>query len=312
MKQSTIKEDVEAVRAFNRQYSTVFGFLNERLNGSAFLLAEARTLYEIAHGDGLTAADIHRKLGIDKAQISRITSKFQTDDLITATPCADHAKRQTLTLTPAGREAFEALDQATETAVAGLLTTMSPRDRVQMRQSMEAVTRLLKQDAGQTPAYILRDPRPGDLGWILHAQTRLYAEEYGWDWTYESLMARILADFIDTFDPQRERAWIAEMADQIVGAIFLMQGPTPEAAKLRLLHVEAQARGLGLGSTLVDACVAQARAFGYQQLELWTNDVLRSARRIYEAAGFVLVKEEAHHSFGKDLVGQTWRLNLVP
>jgi GNAT superfamily N-acetyltransferase len=156
----------------------------------------------------------------------------------------------------------------------------------------------------------LRPPVPGDLGWIIHRQAVLYTQEYGWDWTYEGLIAGILGAFCASFDPSREQAWIAARGGRIVGSVFLMKGDAPDVAKLRLLYVEPAERGQGTGGVLVDACIARARELGYHRLTLWTNDVLVAARRIYQTRGFRLVAENPHHSFGKDLVGQTWELDL--
>jgi GNAT superfamily N-acetyltransferase len=214
-------------------------------------------------------------------------------------------------LTPAGRRAFRDLNRATNNAVGKFLAALSPRARGDLVDAADTMKRLLEGDTPiSSPPFSLRPPRVGDLGFVLHRQAVLYAEEYAWDWTYEALAAGILAQFIGNFDPAREQAWIAEMNGEIVGSVFLVATPDPAVGKLRLLYVEPSARGHGIGRALVEACIERARAIGYQTLELWTNSVLVSARRIYEAAGFRLTKEEPHHSFGKSLVGQVWRLTL--
>lgn len=296
------------VRAFNRRYTEAFGFLNDRLDDSPFPLTDARLLYEIAHGDGLTAADIERRLAMDKAQISRSLGRLVRQHLVDSVPSPDHAKRKVLRLTPAGADAFADLDGKTQAAIGDRLAAIEGVRLAQLADGMAAVIRALARDADREPVF--RDLRVGDIGWIAHRQALLYAEEYGWDWTYEALIARIMADFIDGYDASRDAAWVADVNGSTVGSIFLVRGDRPGVAKLRLLYVEPAARGLGIGRQLVERCISAARTRGYDRLELWTNSILVSARRIYEAAGFALVDEAPHRSFGQDLVGQTWALAL--
>jgi DNA-binding MarR family transcriptional regulator/GNAT superfamily N-acetyltransferase len=305
-----MQADVGSVRAFNRLYTRHIGLLDDHLDDSPFSLPQARVLYELAHRDQPTAAEIARLHGMDRAQLSRILKELEGQGLIESSPCPEHAKRRRLKLTDAGLRSFAALDQATQAAVSGMLGALTDRDRRRFVDAVETISGIIA--PAQAPVVNLRDPEPGDLGWIIHRQAALYAEEYGWDWTYEALVAKILADFVATFDPAREQAWVAIAGGSIVGSIFLMRGDAPDVAKLRLLYVEKSARGLGVGRKLVDACVARARQAGYAELRLWTNSVLVSARRIYEAAGFVLIDETPHCSFGQDLVGQTWQLRLRP
>ncbi|WP_353644281.1 bifunctional helix-turn-helix transcriptional regulator/GNAT family N-acetyltransferase [Mesorhizobium sp. WSM2239] len=304
------KEQIADVRAFTRFYTRQIGLLQERLHKSAFSLTEARVLYELAHRDGLTATDLGRDLGLDAGYLSRLLKKFESRGLVTKAPSPADARQSMLTITEAGRKAFEPLDQASREEVAGLLGRLSTEHREAVVSAMQRVQRLLGQD--QKPekvSYSLRPLQVGDIGWIVHRQGVLYAREYGWDESYEALAAEILAGFVKSFDPEHENAWIAEREGKVVGSVFLMR-KSADVAKLRLLYVEPSARGLGVGRRLVDECIGFARAKGYKTLTLWTNDVLVSARRIYQAAGFRLVGEERHHSFGKDLVGQTWDLAL--
>ncbi len=310
MPTSTSDPTVASVRAFNRYYTRAFGFLSSGLDGSPFPLTEARILYEMAHGTDLTAAEIERRLGVDKGQLSRIVAKFRRAGLLRSEPSPAHARHRFLRLTSAGRRAFAALNRATDHAISARLAPLTAGDRTALAEAMARITTCLAEPSAAPAAVCLRDPVPGDLGHVVHRQARLYAEEYGWDWTYEALIARILADFIDGFDPAHEQAWIAERDGAIMGSIFLVKGTEPGVGKLRLLYVERAARGAGIGGSLVRACIARAREVGYERLELWTNSVLVSARRLYEAAGFVLVDQRPHHSFGQDLVGQTWRLVL--
>lgn len=302
--------DIAALRSFNRLYTRRLGLLGERLDDSPFSLSEARILYELAHRDGPTAAEIGRALDIDRAQLSRTLKRFEQRGLVRGEASPVHAKHQILTLTDAGRQAFESLNHSTQAVIGALLDELPDADRRRLLDAAGTFACVLEPVPPQHRTFALRAPRIGDLGWVTHRQAMLYAGEYGWDWTYEALAAEILAGFVKTYDPAREQAWIAEADGAVAGSIFLMATADPDVAKLRLLYVEPSARGLGIGRALVDACIERARAIGYRRLELWTNSVLVSARRIYEAAGFTLRDEAPHRSFGHDLVGQTWTLDL--
>jgi DNA-binding MarR family transcriptional regulator/N-acetylglutamate synthase-like GNAT family acetyltransferase len=299
-------EQVAQVRRFNRFYTRQIGLLNEGLLDSQFTLSEVRILYELAYHDGLRATDLTRALDLDTGYLSRILKKFETRGLISRTPCERDARQTILALTDDGRRAFEPLDRASQQQVSAMLARLSREERARLTAAMSTVQALLR-DPG--PAYALRSLQSGDVGWIIHRQGVLYSEEYGWDPTFEALVAEIAGRFVQSFDPSRERCWIAERKGEIVGSVFLVRD-SDEIAKLRLLYVEPAARGLGIGRRLVEECIGFARSKGYRTVTLWTNDVLVSARRIYEAAGFKLVKQEPHHSFGKDLVGQYWQLDL--
>jgi DNA-binding MarR family transcriptional regulator/GNAT superfamily N-acetyltransferase len=302
-------EQIEKVRSFNRFYTRHIGLLNEGLLESEFSLTEARVLYELAHRNSVTAADLARELGLDAGYLSRLLKKFSGRALIQRTPSDGDRRQMILSLTGSGRTAFEPLNRSSAIQVAAMLSGLSASERERLVQAMATVERLV----GDTPEpelpYTLRPHQPGDIGWIAHRQGLLYAREYGWDQTFEALVAEIAAAFVKNFNPLWERCWIAERGGEVVGSVFLVR-QSDEVAKLRLLYVEPSARGLGLGRRLVDECIGFARAKGYKTLTLWTNDVLVAARSIYLAAGFRLVKEEAHHSFGKDLVGQNWDLDL--
>jgi DNA-binding MarR family transcriptional regulator/GNAT superfamily N-acetyltransferase len=305
-----MKDAITKLRRFNRFYTRQLGLLDERLSHSPFSLTQARVLYELAHRASPTAAEIARDLGLDPAQLSRILRSFRARALVTSAPSAAHAKRNLLSLTPEGRKAFHALERATVAEIAALLAPLSEAARRRLVGAAEIIEEALSPAAPTGPDFTLRSPRPGDLGWVVHRQGALYAGEYGWDWTFEGLVAQILGDFVRNFDPAGEQGWLAERHGEIVGSIFLMRGDDEATGKLRLLYVEPGARGLGIGAALVDACVARARAAGYTRLTLWTNDILVAARRLYQAAGFNLIGEEPHRSFGKSLVGQTWALDL--
>jgi DNA-binding MarR family transcriptional regulator/GNAT superfamily N-acetyltransferase len=302
---------VEEVRRFNRFYTRQIGLLDEHLSNSPFSLPEARVLFELAAGSVATAADLSRALGMDKSHLSRILARFRSQALIRSRVSPEHAKHRLLSLTRAGRQAFAALEHGTVRQLQQLLSPLDADAMNRLTRAMQGIQSILGGDrAPPLGKLVLRPPRTGDLGWIVHRQAVLYGEEYGWDWTYEALIAGILADFAAKFDPAKEQSWVAEHAGRVAGSVFLVRGDEPLTGKLRLLYVEPVARGMGIGTALVKTCIDRARAIGYTRLTLWTNDVLVAARRIYEAAGFQLVAETKHHSFGKDLTGQTWMLAL--
>jgi DNA-binding MarR family transcriptional regulator/GNAT superfamily N-acetyltransferase len=301
---------IARVRRFNRFYTRQVGALDEGHLHSPFSLAEARVLYEIANTESPTAAALGRQLRIDAGYLSRLLRGLERQGLVQRAPSLDDRRQSILRLTPQGRATFDDLDARARTQVAGLLDPLSDADQLRLLDAMRTIESLIGGRDQQTP-YLLRPPRSGDMGWIVHRQAVLYAEEYGWNEEYEALISRIVAEFLERFDPEHERCWIAEKDGEIVGSVFVVKHPDRQGvAKLRLLYVEPTARGLGIGRRLVSECTRFARQVGYQTLTLWTNSVLSSARRIYEAEGYRLISEEPHHSFGKDLVGQTWELKL--
>ncbi|MER8973242.1 MULTISPECIES: helix-turn-helix domain-containing GNAT family N-acetyltransferase [unclassified Mesorhizobium] len=303
------KERIDAVRAFNRFYTRQIGLLDEGLLKSTFSLTEARVLYELAHRDGLTATDLARDLGLDAGYLSRLLKRFEERDQVERATIEADARRSSIALTKAGRQAFAPLNQGSHDQVAALLERLSVAEQDKLVKAMQTVQRLLGGSAEPKIPYMLRPLQVGDIGWIIHRQGLLYAQEYGWDETYEALVAEILGAFVKSFDPKWERSWIAEREGEVVGSVFVVR-QSDAVAKLRLLYVEPSARGLGIGKRLVEECIGFCRATGYRTLTLWTNGVLAAARHIYEAAGFKLTNEERHHSFGKDLVGQNWNLEL--
>ena len=302
----------DEVRSFNRFYTREIGLLERHLPASALSLPEARVLYELAHAPeaGSTAAEIGRRLRMDKAHLSRIVARLRARKLLGSRVSEAHGKHVLLFLTGAGRKVFATADAGARAQIDALLMAVDARGRERLIKAMRDIRAVLGDRETVDGELRLRPLQPGDIGWIVHRQTVLYHQEYGWDWTYEGLASRILGAFVERFDAAQEDGWVAERRGAIVGSIFLMQGDEPGVAKLRLLYVDPSARGLGLGRTLVDACIVRARALGYERLTLWTNNVLVSARRIYQAAGFRLMSEAPHHSFGHDLVGQTWVLEL--
>jgi len=298
---------VAAVRRFNRFHTRLVGALNEGLLNSDFSLAQARILYEVHNarsGEAVSAAALARDLSMDPGYISRLIAGLEKQGLLERAPAPDNARRLILSLTSKGRAAADGLEAASAAEVSGLLQKLSDGEQHRLVGAMQRVLCLLEaQDDSAT--FVLRDPEPGDLGWVVHRQAALYAREYGFDWTFEAMIAEIVAQFARDFDPQRERCWIADRDGQIVGSVFVVRQDAA-TAKLRMLYVEPSARGLGLGRRLVDECIRFAGARGYRRMVLWTNDVLHAARRIYQATGFELEEEEPHRSFGRDLVGQIW------
>jgi len=304
-------EAIDIIRGFNRRYTRQLGLLDNGLLGSEFTLTEARVLYELANGEDSTATQIAGELGLDLGYMSRLIKKFARRRYIKRTRSPVDARQSRLQLTGRGRDVFEPLDRAARHQIAEMIAPLAPEQRSELLSAMRSVQRLLEVGSTETPRepYGIRPLEVGDIGWITHRQGILYSREYGWDATYEALVAEILAGFVRNYDATLERGWVAEREGGIIGSVFLVRA-SADLAKLRLLYVEPTARGLGLGRRLVQECIEFARLKGYKTLTLWTNDVLVSARRIYQAAGFQLAQEERHHSFGKDLVGQTWDLAL--
>jgi DNA-binding MarR family transcriptional regulator/GNAT superfamily N-acetyltransferase len=304
-----LEQRVAAIRRFNRFYTRLIGLLNEGYLDSPFTLTEVRVLYELAQRPPTTAASIGRTLGVDRGYLSRMLRRFGQQGLVARTPSPTDRRRQLLALTARGRRVFAGLDRRSHDQIAELLDGRLNVEQQRIVAAMALVERRLAGHQPVTAEYTLREPLPGDLGWVVERHGAVYAQEYGWDERFEALVAQIVADFGRRHDPARERCWIAELDGQNAGSVFCVQ-KSADVAQLRLLLVEPHARGLGIGRRLVDECVSFARSAGYSTLMLWTNDVLVGARRIYEAAGFRLVEEERHHSFGHDLVGQNWELAL--
>jgi DNA-binding MarR family transcriptional regulator/N-acetylglutamate synthase-like GNAT family acetyltransferase len=295
------------LRRFNRLYTRRIGVLSEGHLNSPFSLAEVRVLYELARGARF-ATELHRTLGLDRGYLSRILRRLQAQRLLSRMRSAADARQATLRLTPSGRRVFSRLDGRANAAMRALLETMPPSSRRQLRDALRVAERALENRRLPDPV-VLRAPRPGDYGWIVHRHGALYASEYGWDERFEALVAGIVARFIARFRPDRERCWVAERGGEIVGSVFLVE-ESRTIAKLRLLYVEPAARGEGVGTRLVNECLSFAQAAGYRRVRLWTNSVLHAARRIYESAGFRLVAEAPHSDFGVPLVGQVWEISL--
>jgi Transcriptional regulators len=301
---------IAGVRRFNRFYTRVIGALSERHLDTQYSLPEVRLLFELANRDAPTAATLVREMGVDAGYLSRLVSRMIRRRLVTRTRSRSDGREQHLTLTATGKNAFVAVDARASDAVRELIAPLSSSDRGRLLDAMKQISSILG-DTTPPPAIVLRDPRPGDMGWVVQRHGELYHAEYGWDERFEALVAGIVSGYVEHRDRRRERCWIAERDGVNVGSIFLVRHPTRAGvAQLRLLLVEPRARGAGLGQQLVVECIRFAREAGYHTIMLWTNDVLASARRIYVAAGFVLTSEEEHSSYGKPLTAQTWEMPL--
>ena len=306
----------EAVRRFNRFYTRRIGVLHEKLAATRFRLTESRLLWELAHRERTTAAELARDLDLDPGYVSRLLRAFKEQELIRGERAADDARHLHLTLTAAGHRAFAPLDRQSTADVDRLLGALADGEQRRLLDAMAEIETLLGEQRSAAP-WLLRAPHPGDIGWVIERHGRVYADEYGWDMRFESLVARIAADFVDRLDPAKEACWIAERDGANVGCVFLVQArddasgePVEGSAQLRLLLVEPTARGLGIGARLVAECEHFARRTGYRRIVLWTNSVLVAARAIYAKAGYRLVAGEPHESFGHRLVGETWQLEL--
>ena len=305
----TSEERIGAVRHFNRFFTRQIGVLREGLLHSPYSLTEARILFELAHREGLIASDLCRELGLDAGYLSRILVGLEQQWLIEKVRSESDGRQRLLRLTSEGEKAAVLLDQRSRDEVAEMLNDHSEEDQQRLLKAMQAIESILDRGLKFSEPFFLRQHEPGDMGWVTHRHGVLYAQEYGWDERFEALVAQIVAQFINNYNPARERCWIAEMNGEIVGSVFVVQG-SEAIARLRLLLVEPKARGLGLGTRLVEECIRFARRCGYQKLVLWTQSVLVEARHIYQKSGFTLVEQEEHHSFGHDLVGETWELAL--
>jgi DNA-binding MarR family transcriptional regulator/GNAT superfamily N-acetyltransferase len=297
-------EAVAAMRAFNRLYTNVIGVLRGGYLGSPYSLTEARLIFELGQREVTEVAQLRRSLDIDAGYLSRILARFEADQLITRERSGADARRQVIALTEAGRTIQAGLDAQAAGQIGTLLAGLSGPARRRLLAGIREVTGVLA-GADQLRSYVLRPPRPGELGWVVQAQTAGYTQQYGWDGTYEAMVARIVADYAEHRDPKREAAWIAEVDAEPAGSVFCVR-KSDKVAQLRLLYVDASARGLGIGARLVEECLRFAQEAGYREIMLWTNGVLAEARRIYQRAGFKLVDEAPHRSFGQDLIGQNW------
>lgn len=304
-----MKDPVKSIRQFNRFYTKQIGLLNEYLLKSSFSLTEARIIYELAQRENSNSAQLSAELNLDAGQLSRTLRDFESRGLIEKIRSKADARRTILKLTAKGLEEFQALNAQSGLHIESILNNLSADKQNRLVRAMNEIETILSGNKPEDKSFILRNPSAGDFGWVVQKNGEVYAEEYNWDEEYEGLVAGIVADFIKNFDAKRERCWIAEKDGANIGAVFLVK-KDETTAKLRLLIVDPKARGLGVGKRLVEECTRFAKKAGYKKITLWTNSVLTAARHIYEKEGYKIVKAEPHHSFGKDLVGETWELEL--
>jgi DNA-binding MarR family transcriptional regulator/GNAT superfamily N-acetyltransferase len=302
---------IAAVRRFSRFYTRAIGVLHEGLLGSPLSLTEGRIVYEIANRALTTATDLRDDLGLDAGYLSRILKALEARAVIQRTISQSDGRQALLTLTAQGRRLYGQINTASKREIADLIAPLGTQDRRKLVSAMATVERLLTEpkDGDGQPAVILRPHRPGDIGWVISRHGALYAEEYGWDITFEALVAKVAGEFIENFNPATDRCFIADRDGEILGSAFVV-AKDATTAKLRLVYVESGARGTGLGRRLVEACMQFAKGAGYRRMTLWTNDILLPARRLYEILGFVMTASEPHRSFGHDLVGETWERDL--
>lgn len=308
MNREVVPADIRDIRAFNRFYTSVMGFLDQGLLNSRFTLTEARVLFELAQHERVGVPQLRDRVRIDAGHLSRILGRFESAGFAVRSRSEDDGRRQVAELTDKGRHEFNALNIRSDEQARRLLEQLSEDDRRALLASLRTVRSVLG-DTATSRTVVLRPLRPGDLGWVVHRHGVLYAEEYRWDQSFEALVARIVADYAEAQDREGQCAWIAEVDGRPAGSVFCMRRDS-RTAQLRLLLVEPEARGLGIGGKLIDECVSFARAAGYESLSLWTNDVLTAARRLYERAGFKLEREDRHQSFRHDLIGQHWSVQL--
>jgi DNA-binding MarR family transcriptional regulator/N-acetylglutamate synthase-like GNAT family acetyltransferase len=307
------RASVSAVRRFNRFYTRQIGVLRKTYLDSPYSLGEMRVLYELAQNDRLTASDIARALDLDAGYLSRLLRNFEKRGLISRKTSKKDARQSHLALTARGRKLFAPMEERSQRDAGAMLDKLKPAQQSRIVAAMTSIETLL---TGQTarfdakPSYTLRNPQAGDFGWIISRHAQLYLQEYGWGEPFEGLCAQIVADFVNNFDAERERCWIAELNGENVGCVMLVKDDQPRVARIRLLLVDPKGRGLGLGVKLVDECVQFARGAGYAKITLWTHSVLTAARHVYEKAGFTLTSSEPRHSWGKDVVAEFWDLDL--
>lgn len=300
---------IATIRQFNRFYTKQIGVLQEGLLQSPFSLTEARVIYELAQHESITASELCAELGLDAGYLSRILRGFAKKKLIERQPSPIDKRQTLLKLSEQGQEAFATINVRSHDEIGEMLGKLSGEQQQRLVAAMQTIESILAPKRSNQTAYLLRPHQPGDMGWVIHRHGVLYAEEYGWDETFEALVADVAAKFIQNFDPKRERCWIAEVDGEIVGSVFVVK-VSDEVAKLRLLYVEPKTRGMGIGVRLVEECIRFSKRTGYKKLILWTNNVLLAARHIYVKMGFKLVLEEPYHGFGHDLIGETWELEL--
>ncbi len=309
MRRHDLDEQAATMRAFNRFYTKAIGVLEKGYLHSPFSLTEVRVLYELCHRGPTTAAALGRELGLDAGYLSRLLGRFDAKGLVRRQASADDGRRSIIVLTDLGRATYDPLEAKASEEIAGLLRRLPPTGRDRLMQALATVRQVLEPGDAASSPWLLRGPRPGDLGWMVQRHGEIYAAEHGWDWTFEGMVAGIAADIVRNFDPTTDACWIAEKDGRNIGSVAIVR-KSDDLAQLRVLIVEPEARGLGVGRRLVGECIGFAGRAGYRRITLSTYSCLTAARRIYEAAGFRLSTERPEHSYGHDLVAETWDLDL--
>jgi len=309
MNEDRLQESIDAMRRFNRFYTKRIGLLNQGLLKTRFPLTQARIIFELAQHEQSKASDLTSELGIDPGYLSRILSRFEQDGLIQKMRSKSDSRQSLLKLTAKGRKSFSILDDRSRQEVKDLLQSLSSEDQHRLLSAMHMIEDVLGSESDLTVPYLLRPHGPGDIGWMTHRHGLLYAQEYCFDETFEALVAEILARFIQSHDPKREHIWIAERDGEQIGSVMIVDAGN-QVAQLRLLLVEPKARGKGIGKRLIDECIDFSKRNGYQKIKLWTQNILMEARHLYSKAGFELVEEKPHTSFGHDLIAEIWELPL--
>jgi DNA-binding MarR family transcriptional regulator/GNAT superfamily N-acetyltransferase len=304
-----VERRIAAIRRFNRFYTVKLGVLSETFLNTPFSLTECRVLQALAHRDGATAVWLGRELDLDPGYLSRLLRDFERQGLILRNPSLQDGRQAMISLTSAGRDAFEPLDRASHTAIGGMLAPLAEADQERLVAAMRMIGGLLGEEQERAPAFVLRAHRAGDMGWIVDRHGALYGQEYGLNYKMEAYVADVVAKFLREFDPAREHCWIAEQDGVRIGSVFIVK-ESDTVARLRMLIVEPKARGLGVGRRLVEECIRFARQAGYSEIVLWTHSILTAARRIYDSVGFAIEDTETHDEFGPELLGETWRLRL--
>ncbi len=305
---------IAAVRRFNRFYTREVGLLRKTFLDTPWSLGEMRVLWEIAHVDAPTASDLGKSLDLDTAYLSRMLNRFEKEGLISRTRSKADARQSHLKLTAKGRTAFGQADKRQAANTAAMLDKLKAPEQARLVEAMGSIEALLGRRESQLRSYTLRDPKPGDYGWIVARNAEIYAEEYGWLGPFEGVCAQIVADYVKHYDQKLERCWIAEMAGERVGCVMLVKddpkAKKADVARIRLLLLDPKARGMGLGATLVEECIRFSRERGYRRVTLWTHKELTAARAIYKKFGFLKTGEESHDDWGGKATSEFWDLDL--
>ncbi len=309
MVEDRLRDSVDEIRRFNRFYTKRIGLLNRGILKTRFPLTQARVIFELAQHEQSTASDLTNELDIDPGYLSRILASFEKDGLIRKVQSESDNRQWFLKLTSKGKRSFSVLNNRSRQEVGALLQSLSGDDQYRLLSAIHTMEEVLGARPKPITSYLLRPHRPGDIGWITQRHGVLYSEEYGFDETFEALVAEILARFIQNYDHKRERIWIAEQDGERVGSVMIAHTGN-KVAQLRLFLVEPKVRGKGIGKRLIDECIDFSKRSRYRKIKLWTQSTLLAARHLYSKAGFERTEQKPHTSFGHDLIAEVWELKL--